>query len=277
MQFMRIIAIKSQEKMTLFINNVGYAPNLDYYLTPLSKDSLLYYEENNVKEYMPRYFIGNKKEYMSKLFSYAKYQNKKIVENAQELIQEVCTMEELKKTLFERSNKIEEVISNPNLELRGYAFDILLTEFEKDDKDENEKIMVDNFIKNNLKKVILELEKFSESNDVVKEKKDEKDKENDKIIRYFNFYITNLQIIFYTFKNIMGNDDMINYIEKFDDLNDDNEKNEFKDVKFELSKENLEIIQSLQLNRLVNVIGKIIILTGNKITQIYRKAICLTF
>ena len=276
MQFMRIIAIKSQEKMTLFINNVGYAPNLDYYLTPLSKDSLLYYEENNVKEYMPRYFIGNKKEYMSKLFSYAKYQNKKIVENAQELIQEVCTMEELKKTLFERSNKIEEVISNPNLELRGYAFDILLTEFEKDDKDENEKIMVDNFIKNNLKKVILELEKFSESNDVVKEKKDEKDKENDKIIRYFNFYITNLQIIFYTFKNIMGNDDMINYIEKFDDLNDDNEKNEFKDVKFELSKENLEIIQSLQLNRLVNVIGKIIILTGNKITQIYRKAICLS-
>ena len=276
MHFMKIVAIKKPEKMILYINNVGYAPNLDYYLSPISEDSPLYYEENNVKEYMPRYFIGNKKEYMSKLFSYAKYENKKILTTAQELLQDLCTMEELKKTIFERNNKIEEVISNPNLELRGYAFDILLNEFEKDDKDENEKIMVDNFIKNNLKKVIVELEKFSESNEEIKDGQDDKDKDNNKIIRYFNFYFTNLKIIYYTFKNIMGNDDMTNYIEKFDDLEEDNAKNVFKDIKFEFSKEKQEIIQSLQLDRLVNIIGKIIILTSQKVTLVYRQAIRLS-
>ena len=276
MHFMKIVAIKKPEKMTMYLNNVGYAPNLDYYLSPISKESPLYYEQNNIKEYMPRYFIGNKKEYMGKLFSYAKYENKKVLTTAQELIQDVCTMEELKKTIFEKNNKIEEVISNPNLELRGYAFDILLTEFEKDDKDENEKIMVDNFIKNNLKKLIIELEKFSEINEEIKDNKDDKDKDNNKVIRYFNFFFTNLKIIFYTFKTIMENNDMINYIEKFDDLDEDNSKNVFMDIKIEFSKEKQEIIQSLELERLINIIAKIIALINQKVTPIYRQAIRLS-
>ena len=200
---------------------------------------------------MPRYFIGNNQNYMNKIFNFAKYDNKDIQEKAQHLLQELCTMEELKKTIFEKSDKIGEIISNKNLELRGYGFDLLLTEFEKEDKDENTKILVDNFIKNNLNKVIVELEKFSNSNEI----KDEKNDDNTNIMRYFNFYNTNLKILFYTFKNIIDNNEMIECINKFDDLEDDNKKNNLKEMKIELSKEKLNLIQSFQLSGLINTIG----------------------
>ena len=272
-ELMVTIARVRKDFMKTFIHNHGYGPNLDSYLSPLSEESPLYYKENTVKEYMPRYFIGNNQEYMSKLFSYAKYDNKQILEAAQNLLQKVCTMEKLKKTIFEKNNKIEEVISNPNLELRGYAFDILLNEFEKDDKDENENSLVNDFINDNLKKIIVELNKFSNDDENIKDKKDN---EKRNIIRYFNFYFTNLKIIFYTFKNILGNNDIINYIDKFDDLNDENEKNNIKNIKFELSKEKQDLIKSLQLEILINILGKNTIIINEKSNQNYRKAIILS-
>ena len=127
-------AIK-KNKYSLYVNlmNLGYTKNLENYLLPIKKESELYYEENNVKEYMPRYFIGNNKEYMGKLFFYAKSTDKSISELAQNLLKEVSTLEEMKKTIFENSKKIDEILSNSNLELRAYAYDILLSEFERGD------------------------------------------------------------------------------------------------------------------------------------------------
>ena len=173
----------------------------------MDNSSPLYYEENNVKEFMPRYFIGNNKQYMEKLFTYAKMNDKGIVQQVQSLLQELCTLEEMKKSIFEKSDKIEEIISNNNLELRGYAFDILLQEFEKEEKDQNKENLVKNFINNNLNKLIIELDKFSNENDK------DKDKEEN-IFRYFNFYLSNLKIIFYTFKYIIDDKDVIDTIEK---------------------------------------------------------------
>jgi len=124
-------------------------------------DRTLFYQENNVKEYMPRYFIGNNKQYMDKIFSFAKDKDKNIVGKAQNLLRELCTSEEMKKNLFEKENKIEDIISNDNLELRSYAFDILGSEFEKEEKDESKQNLLNNFFKNNINKIIDELEKFS--------------------------------------------------------------------------------------------------------------------
>ena len=255
----------------LGLYNFGYIGTLDYYLSPINSDSPLFYKENNVKEYMPRYFIGNNKEYMGKLFNFAKYDNKNILESAQNLLQAVCTMEEMKKALFEKNNKIGEVISNSNLELRGYAFDILMTEFEKDEKDENAKNMVDNFINNNLRNLIIELEKFSNNDENIKEgKENEKENKDHKIIRYFNFYMTNLKIIFYTFKNILGNSEISNYIDKFDDLEDDNQKNVFKDMNMDLSPEKKKLLQSLQLDHLINIIGNNSVIINEKSNQFFK-------
>ena len=252
--------------------NLGYTSTLDYYLSPIKKDSPFYYQENNKKEFMPRYIIGNNKEYMGKLFSFARYENKDILETAQQLIQDVCTLEEMKKTLFERSNKIGEVISNPNLELRGYAFDILMNQFENEENDKNTNNMVDNFINNNLKKLIIELEKFSENSEEKQEeqKQEEQKKEDFKVIRYFNFYFTNLKIILYTFKKIIGNTEVISHIDKFDNLEDENEKNDIKNLKFDLSPEKQKLIQSLELKRLINIIGNNTIIISEKSNQSFK-------
>ena len=267
LNFFEILRSKTNFSTFLGLYNLGYTPTLDYYLSPLKKESSLYYQENNKKEYMPRYFIGNNKEYMGKFFTYVKYQNKDILEISQQLLQEVCTLEEMKKTLFERSNKIEEVISNQNLDLRGYAFDILMAFFEKEEKDENTKKLLDNFIRNNLKKLIIELEKFSESKE---ETQEEQKKEDSKIIRYFNFYLTNLKIIFYTFKIILGNNEVINCIDKFDNLEDENEKNDLKNMTFQLSPEKQKLIQSLELERLINIIGNNTIIISEKSNQSFK-------
>lgn len=45
-----------KNKDSLYVNlmNMGYTKSLENYLLPIKKESELYYEENNVKEYMPR-------------------------------------------------------------------------------------------------------------------------------------------------------------------------------------------------------------------------------
>ena len=50
------------------LSNLGYRNDLELYNSPFDKNCPLYYEENNISEYMPRYFIGNNLEYMNKLF-----------------------------------------------------------------------------------------------------------------------------------------------------------------------------------------------------------------
>ena len=247
--------------------NLGYASTLDSFIKPLDNSSPLYYEENNVKEFMPRYFIGNNRQYMEKLFNYAKINDKDIVQKVQSLLQNLCTWEEMKKSIFETSDKIEEIISNNNLELRGYAFDILLQEFEKEEKDENKENLVNNFINNNLNKLIMELDKFCNE-------KNEKDKEGN-IFRYFNFYTSNLKIIFYAFKYIIDNKDVIDTIEKYESLEDDNKKNTFKISKVELSQDKINLIQKLNLNELISIVGNNIITISDKVEEIYRQGMHL--
>ena len=257
--------------------NLGYTEGLDYYLSPLKKESPLFYEENNVKEFMPRYFIGNNKAYMSKLFIFAKYENKEIHELAQNLLKELCTFEEMKKTIFEKSNKIDEILSNNNLELRAYAYDILLSEFEKNDekKDKETQDLTNNFINNNLYKLIIELDKFI--------KKDENtNKEEHKLInefqtsQFFNYYLSNLKILYYAFKNIANNKELIAYIDKFEDLDDENEKNKIKNIKIELDEEKINLITKLDFKKLVNIIGINFSLLEKNSNALYRQGIRLS-
>ena len=280
-----------KNKDSLYVNlmNMGYTKSLENYMLPIKKESELYYEENNVKEYMPRYFIGNNKEYMGKLFIYAKSTDKSISELAQNLLKEVSTLKEMKKTLFENSQKIDEILSNSNLELRAYAYDILLSEFERG----NNKESVENqnrthtFINNNLYKLILELDKFNQ-NEVIEDDKSEnkENKENKEInenkikelqtSQFFNYYLSNLKIFFYAFKNIVNNPDLIDTIDKFEDLDDDNEKNNKKELTINLDEDKMTLIKKLNLLKLVNIIGKNFSLFEKKAQQMQRQGIRLS-
>ena len=273
--FSLFFIVSLQNKKTAIktnLSNLGYTPTLDSYIRPLDNSSPLYYEENNVKEFMPRYFIGNNKQYMEKLFTYAKINDKGIVQQVQSLLQILCTSEEMKKSIFEKSDKIDEIISNNNLELRGYAFDILLIEFEKEEKDEKKENLVKNFINNNLNKLIIELDKFSNEKN---ENENNKEKEGN-IFRYFNFYLSNLKIIFYAFKYIVNDKDVIDTIEKYESLEDDNKKNTFKKTTIELNQDKINLIQNIKLSELLTIIGNNIITISDKDSEIYRTGMHLS-
>ena len=257
-----------KSSILLNLNNLGYTPSLDYYLSPLKTDSIFYYEENNVKEFMPRYFIGNNKDYMDKLFSFGKSEDRNILGKAQNLLQELCTSEDMKKNIFKKGNKIDEIISDDNLELRGYTFNILLNEFEKEEN-ENKQNLVNDFINNNLNKLVIELDKFSNE-------KNEKEHQESQIITFYNFYLSNLKLIFYAFKNIIGNNDIIDSIEKYESLEEDNKKNTFKVTKLELNDNQKNIIQNLQLNKVINIIGNNIIIINTQTNDNFRQGIYLS-
>ena len=256
---------KKSNSIYLNLSNLGYASTLDYYLTPINDNSPLYYQENNVQEFMPRYFIGNNKEYMEKIFEFVKSDDKNIIETAQNLIQEVCTLEEIKINIFEK-NKIEEIITNPNFELRAYALNLLLTELEKNDKNENTQNLLDNFINNNLNKLIIELDKFSNSNE------EENTTEDNNIIRYFNFYLSNLKIIFVAFKKIFGDNNLNNLIDKFNYLNDDKSENfNYDNIKIDLTEDQKIFIRNLKLYQLMNIIGNNTKIIKEKLDEIYEE------
>ena len=155
--------------------------------------------------------------------------------------------------------KMKEIFSNPNLEIRFCVFDILIAEFEKEEKDEKNRNLVDNFINNNLNNIIVELGKFSDDKDDVS-----------LLIRYFNFYLSNLKIKFYAFKSIMGKNDIIEEIDKFETLEDDNRKNFFKITQVELNDDKINFIKKLYLEYLTNIIGKNLIIINDKSNYIYK-------
>ena len=66
--------------------------------------------------------------------------------------------------------------------------------------------------------VIIELEKFNKGSD-----NNENGEKDNKIVRYFNYYLSNLKIIFYAMKTIMENNDIIDSIDKFGSLEYNNE------------------------------------------------------
>ena len=271
-----------KNKDSLYVNlmNMGYTKSLENYLLPIKKESELYYEENNVKEYMPRYFIGNNKEYMGKLFFYAKNDDKSISELAQNLLKNVSTLEEMKKTLFENNQKIDEILSNSNLELRAYAYDILLSEFEKGHNKKNieNQNRTNNFINNNLYKLILELDKFNQNETIDGDKTENKENKIKEFqtSQFFNYYLSNLKIFFYAFKNIVNNPDLIDTIDKFEDLDDDNDKNKKKEIKITLDEDKMNLIKKLNLLKLVNIIGNNFSLFEKKAQQMQRQGIRLS-
>ena len=253
-------ALKRGKENSIYINliHLGYRRDLEHFNSPISKESNIYYEENNVKEYMPRYFIGNSRDYMSKLFKYAKYSDKTIHNLAKNILNEVSTLEEMKNTLFKVDGKIDSILQSPNLELRSYAYNILLAEFEKneEDKDENNKLATNNFVKNNLCKLVEDLINYSVKNDLKNNENVKEDSEYkvNNLMSFMSYYLTNLQIIYYSFKYAVEDQEIINTIDKYEDLSDENEKNHIKKFKIVLEEQKQKIFLNLNLEKLFNMI-----------------------
>ena len=233
--------------------NLGFTKSLDYYLDKIEKDNILYYEKNNIKEFMPRYFIGNNLDYMKKLFNILKTDNENIYNLTKDIIYELSTPEIFKKYLFESNykNKLDELLYDDNLELKVYIYDIIITLF--NDESNYERNIVIDFIKNNLDKIINEFNKINKNENGdniinIKQNSNLCNLCNKK--QYIRYYSSIIQLLSLCFKNFVERNELNDYIEQFAE-NKNIEKN-LNIIK--LKEDNQNLIKKIDLTNLLYTI-----------------------
>ena len=244
------------------LNNLGYRNDLELIATPFDSICPLYYEENNVCEYMPRYFIGNNIEYMNKLFNFSLSNDKSVHELAQKIIKELCTMTQMKNLLFDKKSEnkkiIDDLLEKDNLEMRTYAFDIILSELEKNNETSNKDIQlaIISFIENNLEKIINNFDDYiTNLKDKTSNDNNFNNKENTQFIQFLNYYHVNIQIIFFSLKRLIDDYVLFELLNKFDDEMENKESiilNTISNLK--LTESNLKILNNINLEKIFNII-----------------------
>ena len=225
------------------LGNLGYRNDLELYNTPLDKNSPIYYEENNISEYMPRYFIGNNLDYMNKLFSFSLSYDKSVHELAQKIIKELSTMAQMKNLIFEKNIENEKIIDDllekDNLEMRTYAFNIILSELEKNSENNNQEIQlaINAFIDKNLEKIINNFDDYINNlKEEIKNDRNYNNKENT-----------------FSLKRLINDSNLFEFIQKFDDINIENKEESIITFvsNFQLKE---QILQKFNFEKLFNIV-----------------------
>ena len=243
------------------LNNLGYRNDLELYNTPFEKNCPLYFEENNISEYMPRYFIGNNLEYMNKLFTFSLSYDKKVHELALKIINELSTLTQMKNLFFwknqENVKMIDELLEKDNLEMRAYSFSIILSELEKYNETDNKEIQsaINLFIEENLEKIINNLDyHINHLKNEIQKDKNYNNKENTQFIQFLNYYHIIIQIILFSLKRIIDDSNFFDLIQKFDKELEGKENLLLSDIsKFKIKEENFKIIKKLDIEKLFNI------------------------
>ena len=242
------------------INNLGYRNDLEEINKPLDECCPLYYEENNVTEYMPRYFIGHNMEYMNKLFSFSLSNDKSVHELAQKIIKELSTMSQMKNLFFDKSKNNEKVIddifNNNNVEMRTYILNIIFSDLEKNSENDDKDIKssINMFIEKNLDKIIDNL-----NNSINSLKDDMNNKKNinedsTQFIQFIGYYHIIIQIIIFCLKKIIDEKSFFEIIEKFDDEKEKKDNSTLMTItKKILNKTNINSLKNLNLKELFNI------------------------
>ena len=224
------------------LENLGYTKSLDYYLDVIDKENILYYEKNNKKEFMPRYFISNNITYLKKLFNILKTDDEAIHNMTKDIINELSTPEIFKNIIFEKNidnNKLDEILYDDNLESKVYIYDIIITMF--NDETNQEKNKINNFIQNNLEKIITEFKKINQGIDT-------KNLFNKK--QYVSYYSSIMKLLLLCCKNIIAQKELNDYIDK---LNENKEIHDEK-IKIDLSEEKQKFLKRINIPNLIEII-----------------------
>ena len=245
--------------------SLGYTKSLDYYLDKIEKDNILYYEKNNTKEFMPRYFIGNNLDYIKRIFKLLKTDNEQIYNLAKDIIYELSTPEIFKDILFQNKDKskLNEILYDDNLELKVYIYDIIITII--NDELNYDRNLVNNFIENNLDKLINEFDKIyinQNKNENIINTNDKKESStlfNKK--KYIRYYSSIIKLLLLCFKNIINQKDLNDYIENFVE----NKDIDINKLKINLDEEKQILIKKINLpNLLITILNNIIDLNDDK-------------
>ena len=269
---------KENKIYQIFINfnNYGYRNDLEFVDTPLDKNCPIYYEENNVSEYMPRYFIGNNLDYMNKLFTYSLSNDKSVHELAQKVIKELSTMAQMKNLILNKNKENEKIIDDllekDNLEMRIYAFSIILSELEKYNESHNEEIQsdVNTFIEKNISKIINNFDNYIASIEIeINHNRYFNNKENTQFIQFLNYYHVIIQIILFSLKRLIDNIDIFDLIQKFDDDFEDKENKILSAIsKLKIEDKNLKMLKNFDLEKIFNFIISYLLLQKEQIKTV---------
>ena len=256
-------------------SNLGYRNDLELFNTPLDKNSPLFYEENNVCEYMPRYFIGNNLEYMNKLFDYSKSNDKTVHELAQTIIKDLCTMAQMSNLFFEKNEKIiNDLLEKDNIEMRTYAFNIILSELEKNKEIDNKdiQIAINDFIEKNLEKIINNLNSYINNiNEEILKNKYFINNQNTQFIQFLNYYHIIIQIILFSLRKLINNEELFQLVQKVDNIVKNKEKIIYELVSTftsNIKKENLLFLKKINYEALFNIVISYLIIQKEKIKTV---------
>ena len=255
--FLLYFANMAQENIDItykFLENLGYTKSLDYYLNVIEKDNILYYEKNNKKELMPRYFISNNIKYLKKLFNVLQTDNEEIHNMTKDIINELSTPDILKKVIFEENsygNKLDEILYDDNLELKVYLYDIIITIFNEKLNFDRKKIT--SFIRNHLEKIINEFDKINKSNNF-------QNLFNKK--QYINYYASITKLLFLCCRRYISHKEINDYIDKSGEENKEINPVNFK---LDLKGERFTFIKKINIpNLLETILNNILLLNGKE-------------
>ena len=269
-------SFRENKHYSIFYNlsNFGYRNDLELLNTPLDKNCPVYYMENNVSEYMPRYFIGNDIDYINKIFDLSKSNDKSVHELAQQIISELSTMTKMSNLFFEKNEKmIEDLLEKDNLEMRTYTFSIILSELEKNKEIDNKDIQspINDFIKKFLGKIISNLNNYiNEVNEEIIKNKYYNNKENTQFIQFLNYYHIIIQIILFSLKRLIDNEELFGLRKKIEsDLDIGNKEKVINNVISTLipniKNQNLLVLKKLNYEQIFNIVISYLTIQKEKI------------
>ena len=140
-------------------------------------------------------------------------------------------MAQMKNLIFEKNIENEKIIDDllekDNLEMRTYAFNIILSELEKNSENNNQEIQlaINAFIDKNLEKIINNFDDYINNlKEEIKNDRNYNNKENTQFIQFLNYYHVNIQIILFSLKRLINDSNLFEFIQKFDDINIENKE-----------------------------------------------------
>ena len=216
-------SLKNEKTVRNNLRNFDYRNDLMKINSQIDKNCDLFYNENNKREFMPKFFISNDLNYFNKILELLENENEEIQTNANKLIEEIETNENIFNYIMK--NNIENILNENNLNKKIYSFEIILGILEKKSTNENESKWKKDFINFNFLKLFYNFLTY----------------ENEKISNNFvKFYTLNLRIILICICEIINNEnkEFINDLKKINELKDDNNSNKINKHIIILNEEN---------------------------------------
>jgi len=243
------------------INQFGYSNELEPILQPINELSILYYIENDKSELMPRYFIGKNPDYMNKIFEIGT-KSDNLREESNKLINELSSMFNVKDIISNENLKdksIDDLMLNKNIEMKTYIFDIILSEFKKNNEINNKDMnnAIDLFIEKNITKLIDNLDDYTnqmkEEINVSTIPQYEKDLYYSKYCDYYNIII---QLILFSLMRLINKPNFSLPIFDISLAKVQNKEKKLLDIisQLEINSKQNEILSKINYQKLMNII-----------------------